>query len=141
MRIVLDANEYVFAFGSAPDPLCRRVVLRMQMDARCQLCIVRTIVDEVRTNLTKEQGAAFFSFLRPLAGMDEDRVVPDEAAGKYRALGLKPADAFIAAYAEHVDADFLVSENRHFLSRRGDLPFRVVSAEEFVQLLEGGDDD
>ena len=60
---------------------------------------------------------------------------------KYGSAGLKVSDALIAAYAEHVEADFLVSENRHFLSRRASLPFRVARAQEFVGLLEGGAND
>lgn len=45
---------------------------------------------------------------------DEDIVVPFEIAFKYETKGLKPADAFIAAFTEWVGADVLVTENRHF---------------------------
>ena len=41
----------------------------------------------------------------------------------------QPADALIAAYAEYVGAEILVSENRHFLSRQTNLPFKIVNAE------------
>ena len=141
MRVVLDANEFVIAFRSEPGNASRRVLAALRPRAGPRLRIARTIVDEVQGNLTHAQRAAFFAGLARLTTIDEDWTVPGALPAKYHALGLKVADAFIAAYAEHVDADFLVSENRHFLSRRGDLPFRVVSAEEFVQLLEGGDDD
>jgi len=50
-------------------------------------------------------------------------------------MGLKPADAFIAAYTEWVGAELLVSENRHFLSRHADLPFRVLPAEQAIRLI------
>jgi len=67
--------------------------------------------------------------------LEEDYVVPFEMGVKYESHGLKPGDAFIAAYAEHVQADLMVSENRQFLSRRHDLPFRVLNAEECLKKL------
>jgi hypothetical protein len=53
----------------------------------------------------------------------------------YETKGLKPADAFIAAYAEWVGADVLVTENRHFLSCNPDLPFKVLTAEKCLKLI------
>lgn len=58
-----------------------------------------------------------------------------ELGVKYEIKGLKPADAFIAAYAEWVGADALVTENRHFLVRHSDLPFKVVTAEQCLKLI------
>lgn len=71
-----------------------------------------------------------------MANVEEDYVVPFELGAKYEGLGLKPGDAFIAAYAEYVRAEFLVTENRHFLSRRSDLPFQVVTASECLKCLK-----
>jgi hypothetical protein len=51
-------------------------------------------------------------------------------------MGLKPADAMIAAYTEWVGATVLVSENRHFLSRQTHLPFKVLTAEKTLKLLK-----
>lgn len=70
-----------------------------------------------------------------MTSIDEDFVVPFELGTKYEARGLKPADAFIAAYTEWVGADALVTENRHFLTRQTDLPFRVLTAEQCLKLL------
>lgn len=53
----------------------------------------------------------------------------------YEAKGLKPAGAFIAAYAEWVGADVLVTENRHFLNHHPDLPFKVLTAEKCLNLI------
>lgn len=64
-----------------------------------------------------------------LTFIDEDAFVPFELGAKYEWKGLKPADAFIAAYVEWVGAEVLISENRHFLHRHADLPFRVMSAD------------
>jgi hypothetical protein len=45
------------------------------------------------------------------------------------------ADAFIAAYTEWVGADVLVIENRHFLNHHPDLPFKVLTAQECLNLI------
>lgn len=48
---------------------------------------------------------------------------------------MKSPDAFIAAYAEWIGADVLVTENRHFLTRQKDLPFKVLTAEKCLKLI------
>lgn len=140
MRIVLDANEYVLGLGTRPDPTCRRVLRAAEERPGCELRIPRTIADEVHANLTPGQAALFFRIISRLGTIDEDWTVPHELREKYARLGFKPADALIAGYAEHVAADYLVSENRHFLTRRADLPFQVVTAEEFVRTLGDSSD-
>ena len=69
--------------------------------------------------------------------IDEDTLVPFELGLKYESLGLKFADAFIAAYAEYVGAEILVSENRHFLTRHhARLPFKICNAETCLNLIK-----
>jgi len=58
--------------------------------------------------------------------------VPFELGAKYESLGLKPGDAFIAAYTEWTGADYLVTENRDFLALTA-LPFKIVRAEAFLK--------
>jgi hypothetical protein len=70
-----------------------------------------------------------------LTVIDEDFFVPFELGVKYERMGLKEADAFIAAYAEWVGADALVSENRHFLGLNPNLPFKIVNAEHCLKLI------
>ncbi|MBI3020645.1 MAG: hypothetical protein HYY59_01405, partial [Candidatus Omnitrophica bacterium] len=50
----------------------------------------------------------------------------------YESLGLKPGDAFIAAYTEWTGADYLVTENRDFLALTA-LPFKIVRAEALLK--------
>lgn len=92
------------------------------------LRIARLIVNEVRINLHPKAFKEFILFLNGLTRIDEDFLIPFELGAKYEARGLKSADAFIAAYAEWAKADILVSENRHFLTRQKNLPFKVRSA-------------
>ncbi len=74
--------------------------------------------------------------MQEFTSIDEDFSVPFELGAKYESKRLKPADAFIAAYAEWVGADTLVTENRHFLTLHIDLPFRILPAEKCLKFLK-----
>lgn len=99
------------------------------------IAICRTIVEEVRANLTPKEFHNFFKFISLFTSIDEDFLVPFEIGVKYEVRGLKEADALIAAFAEWVGADALVTENRHFLNRHPDLPFTVLTAEECLKII------
>lgn len=136
MLLVLDSNAYLFAVGLTRKSACARLLDRLiATHPAHRFRIPRLIVDEIRRNLPPEVFHELLSALHVLATIDEDSVVPFELGAKYEARGLKPADAFIAAYTEWVGAECLVTENRHFLTRRSDLPFRVLTAEQALPLL------
>lgn len=63
----------------------------------------RKHLDKIRQNVSHRPS--------PFEGMtkDEDFLVPFELGAKYESKGLKPADAFIAAYAGCVGADILAT--------------------------------
>jgi predicted nucleic acid-binding protein len=128
--LVLDSNEFIFALGLLPKISCQQLLdTLLSRSPRHMVRIPRTVVHEVVRHLTPEGAKEFFTIMRGLGQIDEDGVVPFELGSKYELRGLKPADAFIAAYTEWVGADALVTENRHFLTRHADLPFRVMTAE------------
>lgn len=136
MRFVIDSNEYIFAFGPLKDSVSyiflEELLERVGLHS---VRIPRTVFEEVKRNLSPEPFREFISFINALTTIDEDIVVPFEIAVKYEAKGLKPADAFIAAYTEWVGADVLVTENKHFLNRHFDLPFKILTAEECLKLI------
>ena len=130
MLLILDSNVYIFALGAVRDPLCENLFnLIAKNPERIFIRIPRLILTEVRNNLTIETFKEFMLFLHKRTIIDEDSEIPFELGSKYEAMNLKPADALIAAYAEYVGAEILVSENRHFLSRQTNLPFKIVNAE------------
>ena len=136
MRLVIDSNEYIFAFGpikkSVPALFLDKVLASVPLHS---IHIPRTVFIEVRRNLSPIAFGEFFAFLSELTVIDEDFLVPYDIDVKYERMGLKMADAFIAAYAEWVGADALVTENRHFLSKNPSLPFKVLSAEKCLKLI------
>ena len=136
MLLVLDSNEYIFALGLSQKPACV-ILLDTILDTspRHSLRIPRLIVEEVSRHLAPEDFKEFLGLLHHVTTVDEDSIVPFEVGARYELEGLKPADAFIAAYVEWTGADALVTENRHFLSRHSTLPFRVVTAADCLTLL------
>lgn len=135
---VLDSNEYIFSFSLFKKTSCETLLdILPEYNATVSIRIARTILNEVRANLTPEEFKEFVLFVNSFSPrIDEDYEVPFELGSKYEAMGLKPADAFIAAYAEYVGADILVSENRHFLSRHSNLPFKICNAEHCLKLIK-----
>lgn len=135
MRLVLDTNIYVFAFSEAAIPSCVRLIETASI-ANASVYIARTIIREVQNNLRPILFKEFILFIHKTTRIKEDNVVPFEQGMKYEAMGLKPADAFIGAFTEWVGAETFVSENRHFLSRQSNLPFKVLTAEKCLKFLK-----
>jgi len=136
LRLVLDANEYIFALGFFRKETCESL-LKVLIDnlSLHSICICRTIVEEVRSNLTPKEFHNFVRFVNILTTIDEDFLIPFELGAKYETKGFKEADALIAAYSEWVGANALVTENRHFLSNHPNLPFKVLTAKECLNLI------
>ena len=136
MRLVIDSNVYIFAFGpTKADASLNLLGKLIEANDTHIVRIPRTIFEEVKRNLLPDSLRDFIIFISELPTIDEDFLVPFEIAFKYERQGLKTADAFIAAYAEWVGADALVTENRHFLSKNPNLPFEVLSAENCLKLI------
>jgi predicted nucleic acid-binding protein len=136
LRLVVDSNEYIFAFGPAKADSSLRLLEKLfESKHAYTIHIPRTIFEEVKRNLLPVSLCEFIIFINEAASIDEDFFVPFEIAFKYERKGLKTADAFIAAYAEWVGADVLVTENRHFLSRNPNLPFKVLTADKCLKLI------
>jgi len=134
LRLVIVSNEYIFAFSPLKEPVSYKFLEKLlETTLLHTVRIPRTIFEEVKRNLSPESFREFLSFINALTTIDEDIVVPFELGVKYEMKGLKPGDAFIAAYAEWVGADVLVTENRHFLDRHSDLPFKILTAEKCLK--------
>ena len=134
MQLVLDSNEYLFALGaerkSASEALLNTI---LEDPAAYRIRLSRTILEEVRRNTAPQRFRDFWLFLQALGvSIDEDWEVPFELGVKYETKGLKPGDAFIAAYTEWTGAEYLITENRDFLVLTA-LPFKVVRAEAFLK--------
>lgn len=74
MQLVLDSNEYLFAFGSERKPSAVALLnLLVDHPAKYQLRVSRTILDEVRRNTAPQRFRDFWLFLQALGvAMDEE---------------------------------------------------------------------
>ncbi len=136
MLLILDANEYIFGLGIFKKESCESLINFLIDNFNTHsVCICRTIVEEVRANLTPKNFQQFVSFINTFTTIDEDFLIPFEFGAKYEARGLKEADALIAAYTEWAGAEILVTENRHFLKHHPSLPFKVLTAENCLNLI------
>jgi len=137
LLLVLDTNEYIFGFGLLRKPSAETLLnTLLETFPQHTIRIPRMIVEEVSRHLTPEVFREFIGFVSAITTIDEDILVPFELGAKYEVKGLKSADAFVAAYVEWTGADVLVTENRHFLSRQASLPFKVLTAEKCLKLIE-----
>ena len=100
MRLVLDANEYIFALGQTSAPFSKALIdLLLDSDVH-DVRIQRTIVREVSRRLPKPLHRTFYKTLEDLleeaCSIDEDFVVPHHVAQHYQDVGFKEADAHYA---------------------------------------------
>jgi hypothetical protein len=110
------------------------------MERLDKLCVYvpAMVVKEVRDNFQREYrlGKEFFRLIvqgGSVTIMWTDP--PVDLVAKYTALGFAEEDAVIAACAEWVGAEYLISENRHFLERLEVTPFAIINAETALGLL------
>jgi len=104
-----------------------------------QLVIPRLVAQEVTRNLQSlEQVRRFYRLFHEIDwAFIVDEPVPTDLVEKYVHLGLPAkADAFIGAFAEWMEARYLISDNRHFLRELRTDAFDVLDAASFVARWE-----
>jgi hypothetical protein len=106
-----------------------------------RLFVPEVIRAEVQRNFPAQTKGDFYKYIEsdPKIVYGSLFQVPPGLQARYRDLGLKEADATIAAFAEHVGADFLISENRHIYRDLDVDAFVTCNAETFLQMLESGE--
>ena len=102
------------------------------------IVIPRLVAIEVTRNLQSTIDQARFYRLfyeRPFAMIiDED--LPDDLLAIYVAKGLRAkGDAYIGAFAEWMQVDYLISDNRHFLQEVHTDTYRLVTPAEFLAAI------
>jgi predicted nucleic acid-binding protein len=136
MHICIDSSAFVLGLRGN-DPAATRVLELVGSDLN--LTIPRLIAQEVTRNLsTSVQVKQFYQLFQNYSfAQIIDEPVPPTLVAKYIGLGLPAkADAFIGAFAEWVNADYLISENRHFLRELQASTFQVMDAGEFIEFWE-----
>lgn len=107
------------------------------ISSEIQVTIPRLIVREVTRNLDgKAQLLAFYRmFYKNADASIVDAPIPPRLISRYISLGLsEKGDAIIGAFAEWMEVEYLISDNRHFLRRLKTNAYRIVSPAEFLQI-------
>ena len=130
MIIVLDSNEYINYFTN--DVLFLDKIISNEISI---IYINETITKEVLNNIKESSKKEFFNFLFTNNIIAYNQKLSDSLPVKYKQLGLKKGDIAIAAFCEAINADYLVTENRHFLKSKKFDKFKVLSLKGFLKKL------
>jgi hypothetical protein len=132
MRICIDSCVFIRGYnheGSDAERLLRAI------GPKVQVVINRLIAQEVTRNLSgREQARRFYAVFQdnPAAHIVYGPIPPAILA-RYVALGLRQkGDAIIGAFAEWMQVDYLISDNRYFLRELQTDAYRVASPAEFL---------
>jgi predicted nucleic acid-binding protein len=132
MRICIDSSVFVRGFLTQNDAIAAIFHL---LDDGLNLVLPRLVANEVTRNLSSpSQVRQFYRiFQRGAAAMIVDEPIPDAFLKKYIALGLRAkGDAFIGAFAEWQQVDYLLSDNRHFLRDLATTAYTTLTPEAFL---------
>ena len=132
MRVVLDSNEYILALGERR----KNQMMLFRLLSGKDIFLPHLVLEEVLRNLkytTKDAENRIRREMESRLNVVDDSGVPSVLVEKYRNRGMKSADALIAAFTEWINADILISENRHFLTEIEIDEFEVVTAEQFLK--------
>ncbi len=135
MRICIDSNQFILALTQA-DPEAEELILNL---AEFDVFVPRLVMKEVTRNLAADRVDYLHRLIADNARFHiVDASTPPELIEKYVALGLPAkADALIGAFTAWVGAQYLISDNRHFLSLTTE-PFEVLQPGEFLQRWRTG---
>ncbi len=131
LRLVLDSNQYIFYFDNISADL-----LKLLDTKAIQVFLNDLIFQEIIRNLRRESTRNFINLLKnPKFKFIIDKI-PEDLIEKYKKLNLKKGDFVIAAFCEYIKADYLITENRHFLKSMKFDKFQVLNLKDFVKKIE-----
>lgn len=134
--IVLDSNEFIFGLTEVKRS-CALLIDRLE---QFNFILHRVIVQESIKKLEGIHSSLAKEFFQLANEQIRERIIetqiPYEAIKKYLSFGAKWADAHIAAFTEWIGAEYLITENRHFLEEIEFTAFKKMPAEDFLVLTE-----
>jgi predicted nucleic acid-binding protein len=138
MRICIDSCVFINGLTEADAAAVRLLNL---VGPDLILVVPRLVVQEVTRNLqTPEQVRRFMGLFHGTSfAFLVDDLAPRVLVDDYVNKGLpEKADAFIGAFAEWMQARYLISDNRHFLRDLQTNAFQVLDPAQFLALWEAG---
>ena len=139
MRICIDSCVFIRGInqeGSDAERLLRSIGPELQVIAN------RLIAQEVTRNLSGPQQIRRFYqiFHESAAAFIVTSPIPPAILDRYIALGHREkGDAIIGAFAEWMQVDYLISDNRHFLRELHTDAYQLMSPGDFLNFLSGNE--
>jgi predicted nucleic acid-binding protein len=134
--VVFDTNIWIFGLRRVPQiPACAQLLEHLN---RLFIVLPRQILQELQANLSEDEIRILFRLLSRIPHrlkINWEKAHQDTIA-KYQRLGCRLGDAVIAAHLEELGIKILISENRNFLRKVKELPFRRISAAQAIVELE-----
>lgn len=134
----MDTNEFIFALYAKQNVQAKIIEV---IGKKFECFIPHIIAEEVNAYLKRNEGKESASKWKYYLQKSQAKIIFEnrivlELTKKYEKFGLKENDAKIAAITEFVKAQYLVSENRHFLKETNIKEFRIINAKEFAKILK-----
>jgi predicted nucleic acid-binding protein len=128
--IVIDTNVFLLGLRKVHDA---SESLLANLD-RLHLAFPARILRELAANLTRREIQEFYDLFDTTSEVRFDWQPPAaDVVQRYRSLGCKRGDAFVAAGIELLGAATFITNNRHFLREITGFPFRILSPEEAMK--------
>jgi len=133
MQVVLDSNEFLFAFLAKKKECILVLRACRSMDAVIPSIVLEEVSENIKIEAGKDQSGKVRKFISKSGWFKviDDNQIPNMLLEKYVTKGLKKEDAMIGAFTEWVGAKYLISENRHFM-KLNVKDFEVLSAKQFL---------
>ena len=130
MIVVLDSNEYINYLN--------KISLKLDLifkNEKFTIFLNELIVKEVLRAITKELKKEFYRIIFNYNLSVNNEKLPLGLFKKYNDIGLKKGDIEIAAFCEYIKADYLITENRHFLKNIALNKFQILNLNNFLNKL------
>ena len=133
--VVLDSNELIFGLtGNEQYP--KLLIDNLgKLNPKYDFRISRQILKDVLDNIPENCQEKFFRLVNYGIVNYDSQYVDKYLLSKYKNLKFKKGDIVIAAYTELINANYLISENRHFLKELKTRKFKIANAEQFLKDL------
>ncbi len=134
MRICIDSCVFIRGLR---EPVSDAAQLIALISPSLQVYVPRLVIQEVARNLVAADIARFYRVLYESESAHMvDNPIPNQLVRHYIALGLKAkGDAYIGAFAEWMQVDYLISDNRHFLQELRTDAYRLLTPGDFLEIL------
>ncbi|HXD33516.1 MAG TPA: type II toxin-antitoxin system VapC family toxin [Pyrinomonadaceae bacterium] len=135
-RWLLDTNIWVFGLRRNPSiPTCEHLLDRI---GSFVVVVPLQVLKELNVNLREDEIRGFYRLIKKYPTLIELSwtIAPVERVKFYEQRGCRKGDAVIAAHAESLEVEIIISENRQFLQTMTDISLKIITSAVALSRLE-----